>query len=217
MEGESPPRILITGASDGIGRACAQTLSARGAEVILCDDQVEPLAAVAEQLAATARYCDVSSEASVAVFAADLLGLCPGLDVVINAAGGGYQRTLGMYRVSRALLPALKRGGRQRLLVNVPPSEEDGEAAIFPYASSLQAFHRLSAALAAETRGTGVQVVIACPRTLKITQAAPDRDACYWPEDGVGGLAERDGEQLIADDLAALIVPPSPEDERRIA
>jgi len=155
---EDRPRVLITGACRGVGRACAEALARCGTELILCDNDASALSEAARDLGAVGRFCDVASEASVAVFAADILEQYPALDMVINAAGGGYERTLGMYRVSRALLPALRRGTHNNLLLNIPPADEDADTVIFPYASSVQAFHRLSAALAAETRGTAISV-----------------------------------------------------------
>ena len=171
------PRVLITGACRGVGRACAEALARCGTELILCDNDASALREATKDLGAIGRFCDVASEASVAVFAADILEQYPVLDMVINAAGGGYERTLGMYRVSRALLPALRRGTRNNLLLNIPPSDEDADAAIFPYASSEQAFHRLSAALAAETRGTAISVLIGDPISRRVSQVLPNPDA----------------------------------------
>ena len=82
-----------------------------------------------------------------------------------------------MYRVSRALLPALRRGTYNNLLLNIPPAGEDADTAIFPYASSVQAFHRLSAALAAETRGTAISVLIGDPASRRVSHVLPDPDA----------------------------------------
>ena len=175
MRLDFPPRVLITGAGTGIGRACAEALSARGARLILCDDDASSLRQATEELGAVGRYCDAASEASVAVFAADIIEAFQSLDLLINAAGGGYERTLGMYRVSRALLPALRRGPHFKLLLNIPP-EGEPNLAIFPYASSSQAFQRLSAALAAETKGTGVSVLIGDP-VNGLSQVVPDPDA----------------------------------------
>ena len=202
------PRVLITGACKGVGRQCAEIFAARGAELILADIDTDSLKALSDQLGATGRFCDVASEASVTVFSAEVLERYPELDMVINAAGGGYERTLGMYRVSRALLPALRKGTAHNILLNIPPAEEDAKAAIFPYASSQQAFQRLCAALAAETRGSMVRVLIGQPDNDHLTQVLPDRNAGYvadaydvtrYANDERGGLAQH---------IAALFDPP---------
>lgn len=205
MRLDSPPRVLITGAGSGIGRACAEALHARGAELILCDSDAPLLREAAELYEATGRYCDTASEASVAVFAADIIKTFRSIDLLINAAGGGYERTLGMYRVSRALLPAIRSGPHFKLLINIPPDEEPG-VAIFPYASSEQAFQRLSAALAAETRGTGVSVLIGSPLTDRISQVVPDPDA--GPSAATYGLpALGQGNGPLESQIAELVDP----------
>ena len=98
MRLDSPPRVLITGAGTGIGRACAEAMASRGAELILCDNDAQTLREATDELGAVGRFCDVASEASVAVFAADIIESFKSLDLLINAAGGGYERTLGMAR-----------------------------------------------------------------------------------------------------------------------
>jgi NAD(P)-dependent dehydrogenase (short-subunit alcohol dehydrogenase family) len=171
-------------------------LAERGAELIVCDNDREALAKVADMVGAAGQVpCDVASEASVAAFAAHLNAHYRAIDMVINAAGGGYQRTLGMYRVSRALLPALKRG-TLKLLVNIPPSPRDADAPTFPYASSRLAFQRLSSALALEVRGTGIAVLIACAANRQLSHVFPDPDAGAWSDNC--DLRRPDGEDMLA-------------------
>ena len=175
------PLILITGACRGIGLRCAEALAGRGAELILCDIDASGLEEVADRLAGEKLLCDVASEESVSSLADRVIERFSSIDMVINAAGGGYARTLGMYRVSRALMPALGRGVN-KLLVNVPPSPRDSEEPAFPYASSRLAFHRLSSALAFEARGTPISVYIACPAKRRLMPVAPDPNAGSWTE-----------------------------------
>lgn len=210
MSANDRPRVLIMGACQGVGRQCAEAFAARGADLILADIDSAALNDLGVELKATTRYCDVASEASVTVFAADILASFPQLDMVINAAGGGYERTLGMYRVSRALLPALRKGASHNILLNIPPSDEHAGDAIFPYASSQQAFQRLCAALAAETRGSAVRVLIGRPDNDHVTEVLPDRNAGFVADaydltrhanDERGGLAIR---------IVALLDPPEP-------
>ena len=198
------PRVLITGACRGIGRACAESIAARGAELILADNDTDLLGKLAQELGATGRYCDVASEASVTIFAAEIIAKYDELDMVINAAGGGYERTLGMYRVSRALLPALRTGRPGGILLNVPPSALDSAEAIFPYASSQQAFQRLCAALAAETRGSSIRVLIGSSQGKRLFEVLPDSNARYWSDAGYAAHREDEDNRALAADIAAL-------------
>lgn len=208
MLSDARPRVLITGACKGVGRQCAEIFAARGAELILTDIDTESLKELSEELGATGRFCDVASEASVTVFAAEIHERCPDLDMVINAAGGGYERTLGMYRVSRALLPALRKGRFHNILLNIPPAREDAKAAIFPYASSQQAFQRLCAALAAETRGSSVRVLIGQPDNDHLTQVLPDRNAGHLADAFDVTRHANDEQGGLAHHIAALFDPP---------
>jgi NAD(P)-dependent dehydrogenase (short-subunit alcohol dehydrogenase family) len=213
--------VLITGACQGVGRECAQTLAARGAELILADNDAAALSLLSQELNAVGRYCDVASEASVTIFAAELLAKFPELDMVINAAGGGYERTLGMYRVSRAFLPALRKGNVHNILLNIPPAEKDSGTAIFPYASSKQAFQRLCAALAAETRGSSVRVLIGCPHSEHVSQVLPDPNAGPWVDTCEISTPQNDDDGGLAAQIAALFDPADmdvmPFDQRSVA
>jgi hypothetical protein len=198
------PRVLITGACRGIGRACAKAFAAQGAELILADNDTELLGSLAQDLGAIGRYCDVASEASVTIFAAEIMADYPELDMVINAAGGGYERTLGMYRVSRALMPALRNGRFGKVLLSIPPAVADAGDVIFPYASSQQAFQRLCSALAAETRGSSIRVMIGCSQGKRLVEVLPDSNARYWSDAGFSPHREDDGNRSLAADIAKL-------------
>lgn len=198
------PRVLITGACRGIGRACVEAFAAGGVQLILADNDTTLLGKLAQKHGATGRYCDVASEASVTVFAAEIMADFPELDMVINAAGGGYGRTLGMYRVSRALMPALRCGKFGNVLLNIPPAPPDSGQAIFPYASSQQAFQRLCAALAAETRGSSIRVVIGCSQGKRLLEVLPDSNARYWSDSGYTAHQGEENDRALAADIAAL-------------
>jgi len=124
--------VLITGANRGIGLELATQLARRGDRVIATCRQP----AAAEELAALdlrVEPLDVGDPASVAELAARIDGK---VDVLINNAGIGvrggalgeldYERferffainTLGMLRVTEALLPQLRRGER-RVIANM--------------------------------------------------------------------------------------------------
>ena len=169
-------RVLISGAADGVGLACATAFASCGAELILCDREGSALPRVAGSLGAFARSCDAMAEASVSRFAADVAAAFPAIDVLINAAGRGYVRSLAMVRMTRALTPLLRAACGQRFVFNLAPvrgfTAADG---MFPYASSLVAFERLSDALAEQVRDHGIEVVGITPRIAraKLANRAP--------------------------------------------
>jgi len=199
------PRILVSGACRGIGLRCAEALSARGAELLLCDIDGERLVDVADRLGAAAHYrCDVASEANVGHLTERLSGQFQSLDMLINAAGGGYARTLGMYRMSRALMPALRQG-MHKLLVNAPPSGRDADVPAFPYASSRLAFHRLSSALAFEARGAPIHVWIACASRRRLVPVTPDPNAGSWADSCDAGGASDEDIETMARQVASLL------------
>ena len=147
-------RVLIAGGGGGVGAACAEALAGQGAELVLCDIDGIALTAAAERMMAFARFCDAIEENSVAIFAAEIAERFSSIDVLINAAGRGYVRALAMMRITRAFMPLLRRAAGRRLLINIAPAggfvASDG---MFPYASSLGAFERLSDALAEQVKG----------------------------------------------------------------
>jgi len=159
-------RVLISGAGSGVGLACARAFAERGAEMILSDIDAAALDRTARELGAFARTCDVCCEASVGAFSADVLRAVSSVDVLINAAGRRYVRTLGMMRMTRAFLPAMINERTETDVVNVAPvgGLVPGTSQ-FPYAASQEAFDRLSEAMAFEVRGTNVTVTSIVPST----------------------------------------------------
>ena len=186
-------RVLVSGAASGVGLACAEAFAALGAELILSDHDGAALARAADRLGAHSRFCDCISEASVAIFAAGVAEDFPSLDVLINVAGRAYVRSLGMTRMSRALLPLLRKGMGQRLIVNVAPAAgfpaRDG---MFPYCGSISGFEQLSAALAEQTRGTSIAVVNVASKLHLAGQGAgwPDLRSCRFVEVDAHSTAE---------------------------
>jgi NAD(P)-dependent dehydrogenase (short-subunit alcohol dehydrogenase family) len=119
-------RVLITGASGGIGGAAAAALRDRGARVVGLDLVADPDHDVLA--------CDVRDQASVDAAVAEAIERLGGLDVLINNAGIGIPQSageapdadalavidvnlIGPWRVTSAALPAL-RAARGRV-VNV--------------------------------------------------------------------------------------------------
>jgi NAD(P)-dependent dehydrogenase (short-subunit alcohol dehydrogenase family) len=165
-------RVLISGAGSGVGLACAYVFGSRGAELILADSDGVALTRASDEVGGFSRFCDVVSESSVAVFAQEIAAKFGSFDVLINAAGKSYVRTLGMMQMSRTLLPALRRGTGRRLIVNVAPAGGLKRSGMFPYGSSREGFQGLSDALADQTRGSQIEVVAITPDLTFDGQAA---------------------------------------------
>jgi 3-oxoacyl-[acyl-carrier protein] reductase len=92
MAGVAGRVALVTGASQGIGRACAMTLAAGGAQVALAARQEEKLAAVAREIEAAGGQAasfrmDVSNEDEVKSAVKAVLDRFGKIDILVNNAG----------------------------------------------------------------------------------------------------------------------------------
>ena len=120
----SGKRVLVTGASGGLGRETARALAAAGATVVLAARSVEKTHAavlsIREQLPAAALeslQLDLASLASVRRFAASFLSVHDRLDLLINNAGvmatpfghtaDGFELQLGTNHLGHFLLTGL--------------------------------------------------------------------------------------------------------------
>jgi NADP-dependent 3-hydroxy acid dehydrogenase YdfG len=116
---------VVTGASSGIGAATAERLAAEGYSVVLGARRRDRLTELAERIGGRALPLDVTDDASVAAFVAEL----DRVDVLVNNAGGAFDaapvaqadvdawqrafdvNVLGTLRMTKALLPALLASG----------------------------------------------------------------------------------------------------------
>jgi NAD(P)-dependent dehydrogenase (short-subunit alcohol dehydrogenase family) len=91
-------RILITGASSGIGLATATMLAAEGARLALCARDHDRLqaatATLAEQTDVVTGSCDVTQKQSVEDFVGHAVDRLGGLDGVVCNAGRSLMRTV---------------------------------------------------------------------------------------------------------------------------
>ena len=132
--------ILVTGATDGLGRRVAQELAAKGATVLLHGRSPERLEATLEELRGQTSsqkvgsyLADLSSLAAVRDLADRIVSEYDRLDVLVNNAGmivqerkesdEGYELTfainyLSHFLLTRLLMPLLKKSGPARI-VNV--------------------------------------------------------------------------------------------------
>ena len=126
--------ILVTGATDGIGKQTALELARLGAEVWIHGRTRDKAERVAEQVGARGAFvADLASLDEVRALAADVEARAPSLDVVVHNAGvfeetralsaDGYERTLAVnhlapFLLTHLLLPLLE-AHRPSRVVNV--------------------------------------------------------------------------------------------------
>jgi short-subunit dehydrogenase len=178
-------RVLLTGASSGIGAALARRLAAEGSRLVLASRSRERLEALAESIRAAAgdavaAPADVADPAQRAALVETAVAALGGLDVLINNAGVGAsgwfadaaeERLRRIFEVNffaateltRLALPHLRRG-RHPMLVNV--SSVVGRRAIpgsSEYAASKFALTGWSEALRPELARLGIHVLVVSP------------------------------------------------------
>ncbi|MFB6118961.1 SDR family NAD(P)-dependent oxidoreductase [Halosegnis sp.] len=90
-------RVLVTGASRGIGRSIAERFAAAGADVAVCSRSMDRIGPVANSIneadvpgEALAAECDVREREDVEAFFTAAVDEFGGLDVVVNNAGGEF-------------------------------------------------------------------------------------------------------------------------------
>jgi NAD(P)-dependent dehydrogenase (short-subunit alcohol dehydrogenase family) len=93
--------VLITGATDGLGRALAQHLAAQGADVLLHGRDADRLAETAAEIGVDPTrtfLADFGDLAQVRRLAAEVRDATPRLDVLVNNAGIGSGEPAGRSR-----------------------------------------------------------------------------------------------------------------------
>ncbi len=179
-------RILITGASSGIGEAAAHAFSHLGCELFLVarrSDRLDEVAAECERRGAARALCkeaDLSVPGAGATIVSDCLGALGGLEVAICNAGYGIIGPVvevppedmsriwqvnfqSAYETIHAALPHLI--GQKRGHIVMVSSVLGKKAMPFSAAYSVTKFAQvaLGEALWGELRGSGVGVSVVCP------------------------------------------------------
>lgn len=206
--GTKQKSVLITGATDGLGKAAALLLAERGYRVFAAGRSAEKRA----QLDALAREkslpleslaLDVCDDRSVETAVRAVLSQARAIDVLINNAGVNYTAAVedlsmkdwraqfetnffGVLRVTRAVLPHMRERRRGRILMMsslsglvTPPTQG-------AYSSSKHALEGLSNALRMELFPFGIDVVLIEPGYIitGIQKAAADLSGPYLQNGG---------------------------------
>lgn len=170
---------MVTGGASGMGAATVVLLAARGATVVIVDQNAGAAAELSRTHGlATPQVGDVSDSAFCDQVIADTVDRYEHLDVVINAAGvivrataattsdEEWQRVMrvnvdGTFFMCRAAVRSMQRGGA---IVNFGSIWGDlGADGVAAYCASKGAVHNLTRALAIEHAEDGIRVNAVCP------------------------------------------------------
>ncbi|HEU5040512.1 MAG TPA: SDR family NAD(P)-dependent oxidoreductase [Gemmatimonadales bacterium] len=185
-----PPQetALVTGATEGIGRATAFALGRAGHRVAVCARTRAKLEALVAELRAAGieaagAQADVGDAGQVSTAVQRLTRELGDIDVLINNAGVLIARPLeelsleewdatmstnlrGLFLVTRAVLPGM-RSRRRGTIVNVASlSGHTGFAGGTAYAASKHGVLGFSRSLMLEVRKDGIRVVAVCPGSV---------------------------------------------------
>ena len=175
-------RALITGASSGIGEACARAFAAEGAHLVLVARRAERLGRLAAELEQTHRIevlasgLDVRDGEAVEAFVGGLTAPWRALDILVNNAGlarglTGVQsgdtadwdemidtNVKGLLYVTRAVLPRMveRRAGHVINIGSIAGHEAYPNGAV--YCATKHAVAALTRAAGMDLLGTGVRV-----------------------------------------------------------
>jgi NAD(P)-dependent dehydrogenase (short-subunit alcohol dehydrogenase family) len=213
-------KALVTGGGSGIGAATARTLANRGAAVAVLD--LDPAPAVAAGLHGF--QADVADDASVRAAVAAAVDALGGLDVLVNNAGIGATGTVednpdadwlriydvnvvGMVRVTRAALPALRRSAHAAIVNTGSIVATAGLPQRALYAATKGAVLSLTLAMAADHVREGIRVNCVNPGTADTPWVARLLDAADDPVAERAALAARQplGRLVSPDEVAAAI------------
>jgi NAD(P)-dependent dehydrogenase (short-subunit alcohol dehydrogenase family) len=195
--------VLITGATDGLGKAAALLLAERGYRVFAAGRSAEKRA----QLDAAARErklplesieLDVCDDASVKRCVSNIIAATGAIDVLINNAGVAYVGTVedlcledwqrqfdtnlfGVVRVTQEVLPHMRERHRGRIVMMSSVAGLISAPIQGAYSSSKHALEGLSNALRYEVYPFGIDVVLIEPGYIVtgIQQAALDLTKSY--------------------------------------
>jgi short-subunit dehydrogenase len=211
----------ITGASAGIGLACARELARQGVAVVLGARRLDRLDEAVQQIRsaggrAEAIAADVTVEADVVRMVERARAAFGGLDIMICNAGFGFygpvddtppdvmQRMMdvnfmGTYYGARAAMPGFIAQGRGHLIIMSSVVGRRGIAQMSGYSATKAAQVGFAESLRAELAGTDVHVSVVFPISTQTEfRDAMERDYGH----SVSGL----GPKQSADDVARAVV-----------
>ena len=191
-----PKTVLITGASRGIGAACAELFAENGYNVIInYASSSEKAEALAAKTGGTAIRCDVSDPASVEKMVSDIIDKYGKIDVLVNNAGisvtGVFDlvsdedakrifdvNVFGTLNCTKKVIPyMLKRKYGKIINISSMWGQTGGSCEVH-YSATKAAIIGFTKALAKEVGASGINVNCVAPGMIMT-----DMTACYTDEE----------------------------------
>jgi NADP-dependent 3-hydroxy acid dehydrogenase YdfG len=219
----SQPVALVTGATEGIGRAIAFALGRAGYAVGVCARTPSKLRILLDELQAAGIRAagqpgDVGLEADVRGIVDAVVGALGPVDVLVNNAGIGVLKPIdeltldewdatmatnvrSLFLMTRAVLSGMRQRKRGAVLTIASLASHNGFAGGTAYVASKHAALGFSRALMMEARKDNVRVIAICPGTVDTSLIrgqsllTPNLERSLQPED------------VAATVLAALALP----------
>lgn len=181
--------VIITGASQGIGKALAERFAAEGASVAILDRQTEKARRVCSEInerggRAIPVETDVSDPGAVTRSISEVIGHYGRIDVLVNNAGVYLMTPVGttcpsdveamlnvnvkgLYYVSEAVLPAMASQGGGKVINIGSIYGQSGFPTSAIYCATKAAVHSLTKTMAIELRERNVQVNCLAPGLIE--------------------------------------------------
>lgn len=183
---------VVTGGSDGIGRATALRLAREGADVAVCARRQEPLDQTAAELRKAgaqvlAVSADMSKKADIDRFIKAVIERFGRIDILVNNAGTSARgkfleiedeawsadlelKVFGAIRCTRLAVPYMKKQGGGRIINITISSAKQPGAESYPTSVSRAAGLALTKALSKEYAGSNILVNTVCIGKIKSGQ-----------------------------------------------
>lgn len=199
---------LVAGGTGGLGRAVSLAFLREGATVVVPWYVEAEFAALRDAAAEHAgalegQRLDITDEAAVSRFVADLLARHGQIDAVVNTIGGyaggiklweletkTFEGQLALnlragFVLARAVMPVMVQQGHGSLVNVAARAAFDHAAGAAAYAASKSAALAMIDSLAADAKGTGVRVNSILPSIIDTPanrKAMPGADFDEWPK-----------------------------------
>ncbi|MCA8940059.1 MAG: SDR family oxidoreductase, partial [Planctomycetes bacterium] len=188
MKSEELQSIVITGASQGVGKACALACARQKRHVILVARNAEKLSALQSQIeaqgASASHFCaDLSEPGGIAALCAEIRNLRTSPSALIHAAGTANSHkaedfdldtasrmmmlnAFAFQALAAAMIPAMKKAGSGSLVGIASVAGLRGYPYIGAYAASKHALVGAIRVIAKEVAAKGIRANAICPGYL---------------------------------------------------